>query len=87
MPATSRHGRSEGYRIEIAYLRLKSPQLALRRIAARVRQGGHAVPRADVVRRFARGWDHFVSIYRPLADEWAVYDNSGEAPNLLDRWP
>lgn len=79
--------KKEGYRIEIAYLRLRSPQLALRRIAARVRQGGHAVPRADVLRRFARGWDYFERIYRPLADEWAVYDNSGEVPKLLDRWP
>jgi ribosome-binding protein aMBF1 (putative translation factor) len=29
--------------------------LALKRIAARVAQGGRKVPRADVVRRFARG--------------------------------
>lgn len=79
--------KKERYRIEIAYLRLRSPQLALRRIAGRVRQGGHAVPRADVLRRFARGWDYFERIYRPLADEWAVYDNSGEVPKLLDRWP
>lgn len=77
----------QGYRIEIAYLGLKSPRLALRRIAARVRQGGHDVPRADVLRRFERGWKHFVEIYRPLADEWAVYDNSGELPKLLERWP
>ena len=76
--------KDQGYRIEIAYLRLKYPQLALRRIAARVRQGGHNVPRADVVRRFERGWEHFVRIYRPLADEWAVYDNSGESPKLLE---
>lgn len=76
--------KDQGYRIEIAYVRLKSPQLALRRIAARVRQGGHNVPRADVVRRFERGWEHFVRIYRPLADEWAVYDNSGESPKLQE---
>lgn len=29
-----------GYRIEIVYLRLQSSRLALRRIAARVREGG-----------------------------------------------
>lgn len=40
--------RRAGYRIEMAYLRLHSPELALRRIAARVRQGGHDVPRPDV---------------------------------------
>ena len=79
--------KNQGYQIEIVYLRLSSPQLALRRIATRVRQGGHTVPRADVLRRFVRGWDHFLRIYRPLADEWAVYDNSGEAATLLDRWP
>lgn len=79
--------KDQGHRIEISYLRLKSPQLALRRIAARVRQGGHDVPRADVLRRFERGWEHFDRIYRSLADEWAVYDNSGESPKLLEPVP
>jgi predicted ABC-type ATPase len=82
-----RSWKANGYRIEIAYLRLKSPQLALRRIAARVRQGGHNVPRADVLRRFARGWENFQHVYRPLADEWTVHDNSGASPQLLERWP
>ncbi len=79
--------KKQGYRIEIAYLRLESPRLGLRRIAARVRQGGHNVPRPDVLRRFKRGWEHFVRIDRPLADEWAVYDNSGDSPKLMERWP
>jgi len=74
-----------GYRIEIVYLRLRSAELAMRRIAARVRQGGHNVPWADVVRRFARGWENFQSVYRPLADSWTVYDNSGRAPRLLEK--
>ena len=76
-----------GYRIEMVYLRLRSVQLALRRIAARVRQGGHDVPRADVVRRFSRGWENFQRIYRPLAHSWAVDDNSGRAPRLLEKSP
>ena len=76
-----------GYRIEIVYLRLGSTRLALRRIAARVQQGGHDVPRADVVRRFSRGWENFQRIYRSLADSWAVYENSGRVPRLLERSP
>jgi predicted ABC-type ATPase len=79
--------RREGYRVEIVYLRLKSSQLALRRIAARVRQGGHDVPRADVVRRYSRGWKNFQLIYRPLADSWAIYENSGQSPQLLEQEP
>jgi predicted ABC-type ATPase len=79
--------RRSGYRVEIVYLKLKSPQLALRRVAARVRQGGHDVPRADVLRRYARGLRNFEMIYRPMADSWAVYENSGEAPQLLEQAP
>jgi len=76
-----------GYRIEIVYLRLSSPRLALRRIAARVKQGGHSVPRADVLRRFTRSWTNFQAAYRLLADMWTVYDNSGIKPQLLERGP
>ncbi len=78
-----RHWKSAGYRIEIIFLQLSSPQLAVRRVTARVRQGGHDVPRDDIVRRFDRGWRNFCSVYRPLADAWAVYDNSGDAPLLF----
>jgi predicted ABC-type ATPase len=76
-----------GYRVEIVYLKIASPQLAFRRIAARVKQGGHDVPRGDVLRRFTRSWQNFVSIYRNLADVWSVYDNSGATPFLLERGP
>ena len=75
------------YRIEIAYLRINSPQLALKRIAARVRQGGHDVAREDVLRRFGRSWTNFERIYRSLADAWWVYDNSGITPKLLAHGP
>ena len=39
-------------------------RLALQRIAARVRQGGHDVPRTDVVRRFNRSLKNFQLLYR-----------------------
>jgi predicted ABC-type ATPase len=76
-----------GYRIEIIYLRIPSPRLAFRRIAARVRQGGHDVPRADVIRRFTRSWKNFAKHYRLLANAWSVYDNSTAVPRLLEHGP
>lgn len=76
-----------GYHVEIIYLRLVSTQLALRRIAGRVRQGGHNVPKADVLRRFRRSWSNFQTIYRPLADAWTVYDNSSRSPTLVESGP
>jgi predicted ABC-type ATPase len=79
--------KSVGYRIEIVYLRLRSKNLALRRIASRVKQGGHQVPRVDAIRRFDRSWLNFQSIYRLLADEWTVYDNSHDKPRVLEQGP
>jgi predicted ABC-type ATPase len=76
--------KASGYRIEIIFLKLQSPQLALRRIAARVKQGGHNVAPADVFRRFKRGWENFSNIYKPLAESWEVYDNSGGKFRLIE---
>lgn len=73
-----------GYQIIIIFIRLNSPMLALRRVAARVRQGGHNVAKADVVRRFERGLSNFEQIYRPIADSWVIYDNSKDLPRLIE---
>ena len=67
------------------YLRLSSVDLALARVRTRVGQGGHDVPEAIVRRRFARGWSNFCDLYRPIVDRWAVYDNSGKKPLLVER--
>jgi predicted ABC-type ATPase len=79
--------KASGYRIEIIYLRLPSARLALQRIAARVKQGGHDVARADVVRCFDRSWKNFQYVYRLLADEWTVYDNSRAKPRVTEQSP
>lgn len=62
-------------------------RLALQRIAARVRQGGHDVPRTDVVRRFNRSLKNFQLLYRVLADKWYLYDNSEPVSRLQEEGP
>lgn len=81
------HLKAIGYHLEIVYLRVASPRLLLKRIAARVRQGGHTVPKADVLRRFTRSQHNFDTVYRPLADAWAMYENSGAKPILVAQGP
>ena len=76
-----------GYRIEMVFLKLESAELAIKRVAHRVKHGGHHVPEADVRRRYQRGWPNFAALYRPLADAWAVYENSGPTPVLLEKHP
>jgi predicted ABC-type ATPase len=82
-----KHLRTVGYHLEIVYLRIASLRLVLERIAARVSQGGHSVPRADVRRRFTRCLENVETIYRPLADAWAVYENSGAKPMFIAQEP
>lgn len=80
-----RRWKTNGYRIQIVFLSLSSVDLALQRIAARVKQGGHNVPRADVIRRFDRSWNNFCRLYRSLANTWAIYDNAGQLPKLREQ--
>jgi len=58
------------------YVTLPSPELAVERVALRVRQGGHNIPATDVMRRFERSLVNFHTLYRPLVDRWEVLDNS-----------
>lgn len=74
-----------GYRIVLFFLALPNADTAVARVALRVSQGGHHVPEAVVRRRFAAGLRNFETIYRDIADEWAVYDNSGPVPELI-QW-
>ena len=78
-----RRWRRAGYRIEIIYLKLSDVRLALERVAARVRSGGHDVPEIDVRRRFVRSWTNFEMRYKLLADYVQVLDVSGARPILL----
>lgn len=77
--------RADGYRIELVFLKLGNVELALRRVALRVKQGGHHVPEVDVKRRFIRGWRNFVSVYRSAVDAWSVYDNEQSVPVLIEE--
>ena len=65
-----------GYVVAIYYFSLANVQLAIRRVRLRVALGGHHVPPDVVRRRFARSLKNFFTLYLPLADEWAMFDNS-----------
>ena len=76
--------RAAGYRVELIFLRLASADEAVARVAQRVKQGGHHIPEAVIRRRFAAGLDNLSRHYAPAVDAWALYDNSGEEPMLLN---
>jgi predicted ABC-type ATPase len=76
--------RASGYRAHLVFLSLPSPELAVARVAGRVRLGGHDVPEAVVRRRFAAGLRHFFGVYQHTVDTWQLYDNADlRRPRLL----
>lgn len=77
--------RERGYRIGMIYLRLPSADHVVWRVAQRVSEGGHDIPEPVARRRFERSWRHFINLYRPVADEWQVYDTSSQPPILIDQ--
>lgn len=72
-----------GFRVTILFLGLPDVELAIRRVADRVAQGGHDIPEAVIRRRFTAGRRNFLNLYKPLADAWRHYDNAGEMPVLI----
>ena len=75
--------KAEGYRIVLFFLWLPNADLAVARVADRVRQGGHNVPEPDVRRRFDSGVRNFFELYRPLLDSWRLFDASQAPPTLI----
>lgn len=69
---------SLGYHVHLIYLRLSSPELAISRVAVRVKQGGHHVDESTIRRRFAQGLSNFNSAVGRLVNSWEVFDTSGE---------
>jgi predicted ABC-type ATPase len=76
--------KTRAYTVHIVFLWLPTPDLAIARVAQRVRAGGHDVPPDVVRRRFARGLRNFFDLYRPTVDKWRFYDGSSiRGPRLV----
>ena len=69
-----------GYRVVMFFLWLPTADAAVRRVALRVKQGGHSVPPGDVRRRYRAGLRNFFELYRPILDGWWCYDASRLTP-------
>jgi hypothetical protein len=54
--------------------------LAIKRVAKRVREGGHNIPEAVVRRRYARGLANLIDLYIPIITTVCVYDGASFPP-------
>ncbi len=75
---------ASGYHVSLYFLRLDDVEIAIDRVAGRVRQGGHDIAENVIKRRYIAGWNNFHTIYSLLVNDWVVYDNSGNKPLLIE---
>ena len=82
-PWIARLRRERGYRFHLSFLWLPSADMAVQRVAGRVRHGGHSVPPDHIRRRYERGLSNFFKLYSPIADSWEMHENTSPPPALI----
>ncbi len=73
----------KGYRIVLFFLWLPSANMAVTRVKARVRHGGHNVPEPVVRRRYGTGLGNLFQLYWPVAHEVWLLDGSEFPPKRV----
>jgi predicted ABC-type ATPase len=67
--------RQNKYWISLIYLRLPSVEASIARVRKRVQAGGHAIPEDVIRRRFARSLMYLERVYKPLVNDWHIWDS------------
>ncbi len=78
-----KEAKQHGYEIIIYFIFLNKVSLNISRIKKRVMQGGHFIPSTVVRRRQRRCFENFWIIYKNLAAEWTILDNSLNKPKVI----
>jgi predicted ABC-type ATPase len=75
-----------GYLVSLVYLRLSSIEESISRVQKRVDAGGHGIPNDVIRRRFGKSLTYFETIYRPIVDEWYVWESREGAFAMINSW-
>jgi predicted ABC-type ATPase len=78
--------RLRGYRVSLVYVRLDSIEDSIARVRERVAARGHDIPETTIRRRFGRSKNYFETIYRPIVDEWYIWESRQGAFALTNSW-
>ena len=75
--------RNKGYTVTLLFFWLQTIDLAKERVATRVLEGGHNIPKDVIERRYINGIKNLFSIYMPIVDELMIFDNSQMKSELI----
>ncbi len=72
----AQEAQANGYSVTLLYFWLNTPDIAVERVKARVKTGGHNIPEPTIRRRYYAGLVYLFNDYMPLVDRWILADNS-----------
>jgi len=75
-----------GIEVSVWYVGLKSPELHIERVAARVSRGGHSIPEETIRKRYEQSRLNLIHLL-PHLTELRVYDNSDHADPAAGNAP
>lgn len=75
--------KNKGYNVTLLFFWLQTIDLAKERVATRVLEGGHDIPKDVIQRRYINGIKNLFSIYIPIVDELMIFDNSQMKSELI----
>ena len=74
-----------GYQVKLLFFWLPTVEMAIKRVAARVKNGGHNIPKEIIIRRYSRGIQNLFKIYIPLCNEWMLFDSSKNEIQMIAK--
>ena len=78
---------ANGYEVTLLFFWLDSPNIAKKRVAQRVAEGGHNIPLETIERRYYNGIANLFAIYIDMVDICYIFDNSeGERTPIAKKY-
>ena len=74
---------ANGYEVTLLFFWLDSPNMAKKRVAQRVAEGGHSIPSQTIERRYHNGIVNLFAIYIDMVDICYIFDNSEGRKELI----
>ena len=74
---------ANGYEVTLLFFWLDSPNMAKKRVAQRVAEGGHSISSQTIERRYHNGIANLFAIYMDMVDICYIFDNSEGRKELI----
>ena len=74
---------NRGFKVQLLFFWLPTPETAIERVAQRVLEGGHNIPIDVIRRRYHAGIDNLFKIYLGIVDSWMIVENQLNPRELI----